>query len=311
MAHEDLAQLDPAMVMTKESPEPAGEKTNKAPAFKGGFHFIIITKQKLVLDYPIGNKKSKTAEDTSQSPGSKEVSEPDTSTPLTLTKDALTSQVPAKLSSKAKYGKTIGPLTIRNIACRFADDTLSIIMDATFAFGPVALDLLDFTLGLHLQGGLRRIKSSEMSGSTSPLITISGAFLYEKQDKSEYFASGLTVGFAPWLFKAAEFNGAMDIGKGEQLKCFFMYAMPRGPIISFTFAEVSAITAAFRYNIDLTLPTVDKLTEFPLLAPHPAVAKSPLGTVRDLLPTVGERNPYFNPLDDTRWLAAGLTATAF
>ncbi|KAH8688320.1 hypothetical protein BGZ61DRAFT_391574 [Ilyonectria robusta] len=292
----------------------------------GGFHFVIIAKNKVVLDYPLGKsesddkkKKLGDSDDEPKAPegGAVEPSEPQPPNPG----DEKPSQ-----SSKSAYKKTAGGLSISQIGFRYEGDTLAILMDATIAFGPVALDLMAFTLGLRFKaadGSVKNLKSlswQDVDVSISGVgvkfdkapLTIAGAFLHEKSGDNDLYAGGLQVGFTPWLFQAAGFYGV--IGKEGDLnrfKCLFAYAMLRGPIMNIAgFAEISGLTGAFGYNVDLTLPTLSNISTFPLLSPSDE-GLEPKDLVRTLIPGDGQRGPFFNPLDGAMFVAAGLTVTAF
>jgi hypothetical protein len=311
---DQITMLDPTFIVQKESTEDAGPLVMRA-----GFHFIIFSKDKLVLDYPFSKAPSNKNEQVSST--GKEVAVQgntgDKNSAPPSGNDTKTAQSP-----KAKFKKTIGPVTITDIGWKYKDGTLSIVMDATFTFGPVALDLIGFGIGLHFEGGEKKPDSGFFSNVkvvvsisglgvdfNKPPLTISGAFVYIEDEGSVYYAGGASVGFSPWLFQAAGYYGMAQL-RDKQLKTFFIYAALRGPIMSFGFADISGLTGAFAYNIDLTLPTIDQVTSFPLLAPQAPQAKMK-DTIMAILPQGNTPSPYFTVRDDARWLAAGLTVTAF
>ncbi|KAJ4314161.1 hypothetical protein N0V84_009045 [Fusarium piperis] len=319
VSKEQLSALDPKLKMPSPPPGSSsgagGEKTKKDDiGMTSGFHFVIISKGKVAMDYPIGKAREepRETEDTGVSP-------PDEK-PLAPVSDEKDKK---KQSSKGTYKNTLGPVNITQIGFRYEGGSLAILMDATFALGPMVVDLMGFTLGLHFEAsdgstkGLQGLSWNNVQVSISglgvmfdrPPLTIAGAFLHEKTEDSDMYAGGLTVGFDPWLFQAAGFYGV--IGKVDRFKCLFAYAMLRGPIMNIAgFAEISGLTGAFGYNIDLTLPTLNNVTSFPLLTPSEE-ARSAKDLVRTLLPSGGQRSPFFNPLDGAMFVAAGLTVTAF
>lgn len=330
VTRDELVELDKTLDMptpppTKESETASatGKAQKPTPGMTSGFHFVIISKQKVVLDYPIGKqKKTEDTDDSSPEDGRVKVPGGDKkpSEPPKQDDDDKGSQ-----SSKASYKNTIGPLSISQIGFRYDGGTLAILMDATIAFGPVALDLIGFTLGLHFKeadGSTKSLKSlswRDVEVSISgvgvkferPPLTISGAFLHEETVGSDMYAGGLTVGFSPWLFQAAGFYGLVgNVGDAHPFKCLFAYAMLRGPIMNIAgFAEISGLTGGFGYNIDLTLPTLDNIVSFPLLTPS-AESAPPKELVRTLIPG-GRRGPFFNPINGAMFIAAGFTVTAF
>ncbi|KAK7413165.1 hypothetical protein QQX98_007944 [Neonectria punicea] len=336
---DQLAALDkhidmpsPPPTETSEPASAAGKAKQPAPGMTPGFHFVIIAKKKVVLDYPIGKarsdeRKKKTGD--AEEDGQTKVPDGAVTKPPRSPKE---SDKPGQggdkpdQSSKSTYKNTVGPLSISQIGFRYEGGTLAILMDATIAFGPVALDLMGFTIGLHFQaadGSTKSLKSlswQDVEVSISgvgvqfhrePLL-IAGTFLHERKSDSDMYAGGLTVGFTPWLFQAAGFYGIIGASNDpNRFKCLFAYAVLRGPIMNIAgFAEISGLTGAFGYNVDLTLPTMDNMATFPLLAP-PDEPLAPKDLVRTLIPGGDKPGPFFNPMNGAMFIAAGLTVTAF
>ncbi|RSL77000.1 hypothetical protein CEP51_009456 [Fusarium floridanum] len=334
---EQLAALDSNLQMPSPPPTPDSEHGSSAAGGKktgesgtgmtGGFHFVIIRKGKVVMDYPIGKARldERKPRDTDHSPPDDQPAkepEPGDVKPAEPLKPGADKTDKKSQSSKSTYKNTMGPLNITQIGFRYEGGSLAILMDATIALGPLVVDLMGFTLGLHFKAskGLQSLSWHDVEVSISglsvmferPPLTIAGGFLHEKTADSDMYAGGLTVGFTPWLFQAAGFYGV--IGKPEdpdRFKCLFAYAMLRGPIMNIAgFAEISGLTGAFGYNVDLTLPTLDNVTRFPLLTPSEK-ASPPSKLIRTLIPAAGQRGPFFNPLNGAMFVAAGLTVTAF
>ncbi|KAH7110740.1 hypothetical protein EDB81DRAFT_736095 [Dactylonectria macrodidyma] len=295
-----------------------------------GFHFGIIAKKKVVLDYPIGNarpdqRKTGDAEEDGQIKVPDGAMKPPRPPKEDDDKPSQGGDKPDQ-SSKSTYKNTVGPLNISQIGFRYEGGTLAILMDATIAFGPVALDLMGFTIGLHFQAAdgstksLNSLSWHDVEVSISgvgvqfhrePLL-IAGAFLHDRTADSDMYAGGLTVGFTPWLFQAAGFYGIIGAADDpHRFKCLFAYAVLRGPVMNIAgFADISGLTGAFGYNVDLTLPTMDNMVTFPLLAP-PDEPLAPKELVRTLIPGGSQRGPFFNPMNGAMFIAAGLTVTAF
>lgn len=325
VSSEQLAAMDDSIALP--SAPPGHENEKPAVAMNQGFHFCIISKNKVVLDYPIGKARSddRPTDYTWDSPP--EAPEPDPVPVPGPEDDEKKSPMQPSQSTKAKFKNNMGPLNIFNVGIRYDGETLAILMDATIALGPVAVDLMGFTLGLHLRKGdgtkttLHNLSWHDVEVSISglgvqldrPPLFITGAILHEKTSETDAYAGGLTVGFEQWLFEAEGFYGAIgDADDPNRFKCLFAYAMLRGPLMNIAgFAEISGLTGGFGYNIDLTLPTLDNVASFPLLKPEGSGSATMSQRVRSLLPRPGERGPFFNPQDGAMFVAAGLTVTAF
>ncbi|KAH6611486.1 hypothetical protein Trco_001506 [Trichoderma cornu-damae] len=328
VTQDQLVALDDSIALPKEQ---GREATGPAAAavMNRGFHFVIVAKHKVVLDYPIGKARSgERPTDAGDEPPKEDVDPPEPKPPGPEKGD----KMEPSQSNKSKYKRNLGTLAISNIGFRYDGNTLAILMDAAIAFGPVALDLMGFTLGLRFvkdNGAKTNLQSLEWQDAAvsidglgiqleRPPLTIAGALLREKSADTDMYAGALTVGFTQWLVQAAGFYGVMGKqGDPRRFKTLFACAMLRGPIMNIAgFAEISGLTGAFGYNIDLTLPTLQNIASFPLLSPSSVGdgeggPVGPAQLVEKLLPRPGERGPFFNPQDGAMFAAAGLTVTAF
>ncbi|CAO2658405.1 Nn.00g061280.m01.CDS01 [Neocucurbitaria sp. VM-36] len=219
---------------------------------------------------------------------------------------------------KDPFKKTIGPLSISNVGFSYAKDTLSIIVDATLALGPVELSLLGFQIGIHFDKGitLQNLPSPDKFqidlaglavGFDKAPVTIAGRFLHTSTQAQDFFAGGVVVAFQPWMFQAAGFyadNKATETVPAY--KSVFVFAKLTGPLISFGFAEISGITGAFGYNVQLRLPSVSEVRTFPFVASPDS--QSPEDALANL---VGGDDAWAVPSLGSMWLAAGLKVTAF
>jgi hypothetical protein len=312
----EVQVLDPSIQFDK-----GAEGGEEVIVMSAGFHFVIIANSKCVLDYPFSKPKAPNSAHEEKKDENVGTGDLDKSTASGAPSNTSAVQ---KQSPKAKYKKTIGPLSISNVGFKYEGSTLSILLDATFEFGPVAFSLYNFTLGLHFEtkpkssGNTATDFFSNLSVQVSisgfgieydkPPLSIGGDFLVQNEDGNVLYTGGVAVGFAPWLFQAAGFYGEMNVaGRDTPLKCFFIYATLRGPVVSFAYADISGLTLAFAYNVDITIPTIERVTQFPLLTPSTHNV-TPQETIREM---IKKDNPYFNPQDGASWFAAGLTLTAF
>lgn len=211
----------------------------------------------------------------------------------------------------AVYKKSVGPLSISNIGLQYKDNVLSVHVDAELLLGPIGLSLLGLTITASLNGefnlqniSIKQIEVSldgmAVSFDQSP-IEIAGLFKRTENEAEESYAGGLIVGFEPYRFSAA---GIYTKTKGDHgFKSVFVFGKLEGPLVILEFAEISGITGGFGYNIDLKLPQVTEVLQFPFLANIPSDPQGALTTMTN--------GGFFKPSEGSFWVAAGLKVKAF
>lgn len=303
------------------------KETSKTPAdtdvvIEAGSHFVLVLKgekddPKVIIDYVFGKPTSKSPEPAllSGPEGESNVTASDSPKDTTAhlqSARARDSNSTSSGSSMAAYKKSIGPLSISNIGFKYKDGSLSVLLDATFVLGPIGFTLLGFSIGINLSGGftLQKLPAHldvSLSGLSvefdRPPIAISGLYEYVKTEKLEYYAGGVIVAFAPYLFEAAGFYGITP--DPNSYKTVFIFGKLEGPLVTLEFAEISGITGGFGYNTDLKFPSIAQVTEFPFLAMK--VPDKPMDTLIQLTKPGG----WFNPRNESFWVAAGLKVSAF
>ncbi|KAF2467764.1 uncharacterized protein BDR25DRAFT_291103 [Lindgomyces ingoldianus] len=316
-----------------DPPDSAGEKSNTSRdgndiVIQAGWHFVVVVKnatgqRDVAIDYVFGQKnKSDPKPATKDQPTGKDESAASNQAP-TKAKESDSDEKPHEKGSgdvkKDPFKKAVGPLSISNVGFSYAGDTLTVIVDATLALGPLELDLLGFQISLHFAKGitLQNLPTPDkfkidLAGLAvafnKPPVTIAGRFLHTPSDARDFFAGGVVVAFKPWMFQAAGFyadNKATE--KVGAFKSVFVFAKLEGPLITFGFAEISGITGAFGYNVQLRYPSVSEVMTFPFVASN----DSDLSPQKALQTLVEGDNPWAVPSLGSMWLAAGLKVTAF
>lgn len=226
-------------------------------------------------------------------------------------------------TTKAAMKKSIGPFSISNIGLKFSNSTLSVCLDAAVAIGPIAMALLGFSIDLDFGHGHSlqhnfptpgngiSVSLQGMAASfNKPPVTIAGGLIKQALPGGTFYAGGVDVAFVPWAFLAAGGYGELTDPLTQQLfKTAFVFANLQGPLITLEFATISGVTGGFGYNSAITLPTVAEVPSFPFLqmpAVKPVTTNPTLDTFLALI-----NSKWFNPLDGSFWVAAGLTVSAF
>ncbi|KAH6972720.1 hypothetical protein BKA56DRAFT_592736 [Ilyonectria sp. MPI-CAGE-AT-0026] len=215
-------------------------------------------------------------------------------------------------SGKAALKKTLGPLTLDSIGLSYQDGSLGILLDATFTLGPIMLTLIGFRLAVPLTG------NNVINSVLTPVVSINGLALSFNQPPTSaagmfeqlsdaLYAGGLTATFAPYALSAAGAYGTITDASGNTFKTVAVFAQCQGPIIELEFAQVSGVVLGFGYNSHLTLPTVDSVTQFPIVGTN----TTPSGTAIDIFDNLQHQSPvWVVPQEASDWIAAGLSMTA-
>jgi hypothetical protein len=228
-------------------------------------------------------------------------------------------------SGKVDYQMTAGPLSIRNFGIKFSESTVAFQIDASITIGPVTADLYAFQIGLDFGsagGGWSlhnlptpsvSLEGLQISYINAP-VDLKGLIMHIQAANEDLYEGSLTVAYAPWLFEAAGCYGEVTVtdpnsGQPDTFKTFFVFAMLQGPLLTFEFAEVSGITAGFGYNSDVRLPVATEVPTFPLIQGGSTVVSPGMDPQQAQSSLVG--SPWFGYKDGARWIAVGLTASAF
>jgi hypothetical protein len=211
-------------------------------------------------------------------------------------------------SGQAPLKKKAGPLSIHNIGLKYSGK-LRISFDATMKIGPLNFSLLGFGINIDLKT-IDRVPAivPSLEGLSAsyekPPLTIAGIFRHGNKDGVDYYAGGLVIGFVPYEFQAAGFYG--DAKGPPRFNSVFIFAKLNGPLVTLEFAEISGVTGGFGYKSQVTMPSVNKVVEFPFVSSDKISGGSALEALESLVTPGG----WFRPLDDTYWVAAGLQVTA-
>ncbi|RDL32364.1 uncharacterized protein BP5553_08820 [Venustampulla echinocandica] len=216
-------------------------------------------------------------------------------------------------SGMAEYSKSYSGLSVRNLGLKYANNTLTIKVDAEVKFGPIDFALFSFALHLTFKPGegfsLFNLPTPSVSldglaaAYNKPPITLAGMLLHTSNETMEMYQGALVAGYTPWAFAAGGCYG--QITGLDQYQTFFVYARLLGPLITLEFATISGVTAGFGYNNSMRLPTVADVTSYPLISVPVPSNSSPQAAMQALAQTT-----WFSPKNGSFWIAAGLDVTA-
>jgi uncharacterized protein DUF6603 len=293
----------PAPLIYKAPPNPPGPSD---PVITPGSHFVIALNVQgvltAVLDYAF-TPTSSTSGSNSNDMEALSVSDSDGSQP-----------------AMAPMQKTIGPLSISNVGLQYKNQTLSILLDATVNFGPIAMEVIGFSIGVQLDRNntLQNLPTPHVTVAglgvsyNQPPTIVTGEFLTFTDNGNTIFAGGVDATFSPYSFVIEGCYGQLPRGVGGPFNTVALFGKIQGPLIELEFAEITAICGGFGYNSALTSPTIDNVTSPPFIGSNtnPGSQDTALDTFSKWAAQNG--NPgWVTPTLGAQWYAAGLTVTAF
>ncbi|KAL2214623.1 hypothetical protein CC79DRAFT_153986 [Sarocladium strictum] len=95
--------------------------------------------------------------------------------------------------------------------------------------------------------------------------------------------------------------------KRETFTFSFIFVKMNGPLFSVGFADFAGLVGGFGINSDISLPTVEQVTQFPFIAERNSDDESsPVERMQQLM-----QGSWFRPAEGLYWAAAGARVTAF
>ncbi len=205
--------------------------------------------------------------------------------------------------------KTIGPVYFEKAGVGYKDGRVILMLNASLVFTALKIDLIE----LGVSNPLTEIKPNfELSGLSisyqSGPVQIAAGFLKRKVGENIEYSGTAIVGI-----KAFNLSAMGSYASVEGHPSLFIFAMLTSPPLGGPPAFfVTGIAAGFGYNRGLRLPSIDTVTQFPLVSGFVPNQDSPfsgpdpgkaLGVLieKDVVPiSIGQN-----------WLAAGVQFTSF
>ncbi|PCD29826.1 hypothetical protein FGRA07_10830 [Fusarium graminearum] len=224
---------------------------------------------------------------------------------------------PDNPSAHAPLKKKAGPLSVSNVGLKYKGQTLSVILDASFDLGPLAFELLGFSIDLKIKTldslkdvGVSFTLDGMSAAFDKPPLTIAGTFRRGKTADIKYYAGGLIISYIPYQFMAAGFYGEVEKEGEETYTSVFVFAKLDGPLVSLGFADITGLTGGFGYNSSARMPAIEDVVKYPLVAP---ISLKDANSALEALKTLTDpgQGGWFSPAKKTYWAAAGLKVDAF
>ena len=205
--------------------------------------------------------------------------------------------------------KAFGPVTFQRVGVRYEDEAVAFLLDAALSAAGLTLSLNGLSVGSPLDGfrpqfSLGGIGIDYKGGGA---VEIGGTFLrveatdengekYDEYDGAAVVkAEGMTLSA---IGSYARLNGHPSL---------FVYAVLDYPLGGPTFFFVTGLAAGFGYNRSLTMPSIDRVAQFPLVAE----AINSTGIRNSLTQEIQSLHTYIPPSVGETFLAFGVKFTSF
>lgn len=203
--------------------------------------------------------------------------------------------------------KTFGPVSIEKVGFVLDGSGLTIEINAALAVSAVTIELLG--LGLSIPFKAPYTPSFRIAGLNvsyvSSAVTIEGGLLRSQTAEALEFSGDLIVK-TPTLSITA--LGSYMASDPPSMFAFVMADIPLGgPPVFF----VTGLAGGFGFNRDLTLPSIDKVVDYPLVAGAVSGGGNPFGEKPTLQSALSVMNSYLGPKIGENWLAGGVRFTSF
>jgi hypothetical protein len=220
-----------------------------------------------------------------------------------------TTSAPATTDNTKWYTlqKNFGPVTFNRVGVRFQDQRLWFLLDAALAAAGLTLALdglsVDSPLNeFHPEFKLRGLGIDYKNGP----VSIGGAFLWRQieiggKKYDEYDGAALIK--TP-QFALSAIGSYADLDGHPSL---FVYAVLDYPLGGPSFFFVTGLAAGFGYNRSLRAPTIEQVSEFPLVAQAISGPRAP----NNLEAELQSLQQYIPPAIGEVFLAVGIKFTSF
>jgi hypothetical protein len=205
-----------------------------------------------------------------------------------------------------ELNRKIGPATFHKIGLTLEGEKIWVLLNTDFSFANLTLALKGLRIGSDLDklGTNVRVGLDGLGVAyQSPFFSVVGLLVNEK-DSDQYIGS-ITI-----KSKFLSIFGAGAYGKIDGNNSVFVYALVDYPIGGVPFFFVQGLALGFGYNRLVNIPSIEKLSEFPLV--QQAVGNRPAIKQGELLESLANNLGEAFPLSQGNlFFAVGVKFTSF
>ncbi len=206
--------------------------------------------------------------------------------------------------------RAFGPLQIQQYGVGWNDKsrTVEFAIDASVNLSALEMVFQGLAVHIHAQDPLQGTTLSLSGFDVSlhePSLDLSGAFLEDTTGQSVGYAGDVLIKGGPFSIEALGFFG--DDSQGNT--SLFIFGMLDAPLGGPPFFFVTGVAAGFGYNQQLSLPSLDKVAQFPLV--QGASSDSSPFSGNDPKKALQQLETVIQPENGEDWFAAGVQFTSF
>ena len=244
---------------------------------------------------------------------------PDSPPPTALLAATDQSSGPPSSPSSAKWftvGKTFGPVSFQRVGVQYQNNKLFFLLDASVDFSALSLGMNGLGVGSPLTNFAPEAHIDGISLSySSESITVGGGLLVAPPPLpagvTEEYLGEVVIGIESYLI-----TGVGSYAKVDNNPAVFVFAQIEGAFGGPPAFFITGFMGGLGYNYALTLPTVDQVLDFPLVAglDDPAIFGSANPTPLDVLNVLsgaGGKTAWVTPTTGETWIAAGVMFRSF
>ncbi|XXY49037.1 DUF6603 domain-containing protein [Sorangium sp. So ce269] len=215
--------------------------------------------------------------------------------------------------------QSLGPVSLERIGVKFDAGELWLLLDASLKVGPLSLGLsgLSVSAPITMNAPPRFHLDGLALDYRTPSLEIGGSLLRRKMDVDGHEVEsydGLAVIKAKLGAKSFALSAIGGYASFQGQPSLFLYAVLGVPLGGPPFFFVEGLAAGFGVNRALTVPTVDKIKEFPLVS-EALSGSADIGDASSraaiLQQKVAALSSYITPELGAGFLAVGVKFTSF
>jgi hypothetical protein len=216
--------------------------------------------------------------------------------------------------------RSFGPVSVKRLGIAFVKGDVRLLLDASLAVSGLTMDLQGLSLGFpigaitkfdrnrfleslktNVEGMSAKLDGLSLTYESGPIAISGGLLNVDPPPALTKFACNgqLLLKADTWALSVVGSFAQMNNGDSS----LFAYGVLNATIGGPGFFFVTGIAAGFGYNRNLTLPTLNDLPDFPLIA-----AVTGTGNRGNLTQDIQK---YVYPASGQNWLAAGVRFTSF
>ncbi|KAK1139552.1 hypothetical protein N8T08_000692 [Aspergillus melleus] len=128
---------------------------------------------------------------------------------------------------------------------------------------------------------------------------------------TDAYAGTLILGYEPYLLQATGTYQTINLDGGKSFGSLFVHARLQGPLMTIGYAEISGVQGGFGYNSAFRTPRIQEINEHYFSPKTVDLGTLTAATLHQTMQDIVKPGGWFEPKEDSSWVAAGLSIKAF